>query len=551
MSIANVHYTSYSVAGFGDTLTHDLAHRVPSAMAFFPRNDWRDVVTDLKKRTYPRADVCAVLQREAARTNADPRVFENIQLFSQPETYVVATGQQAGLLGGPLYTLHKALSVIKRAAQLTEESRGLARFVPLFWVASDDHDLAEIDHATLLGSDGDLHTVRLPLTRTSVGCSACDAHFNATPQFTDTLRSEFEAGFPDPDSVQKFIDLYSHVSVSDVFSALLTQWMGHLGLIVVQSHHLRALTTPLLLRELDTFDVTRRLIQEAAVAMQKSGYKPGFSGSTQAAPHFFIAASEARIRAHVIPDGSSDVFRESGSAFAVRGQTPQKYSKKEMVELIQNKPELFSSSAALRPVVQNFLFPVVSTVLGPGEIRYWAQLSKVHDHFGVPWPMVEERASMTLIDPPGEKSMRKLGIAPESPDLFVDPAALQKKVLTGGEVGARLDTRIAHISAEMELLANDVNSFDGGLRPLLEKSRQRIEHELARIAEKAKAGIDQREGASVNRVRYLSSLVRPKKGMQERILNTGQWLNRFPTLPDELLGAMDTSRHEHMIVSID
>ncbi len=150
----------YSAAGFGDALTSDWAHDAPGATAFFPHRNWRDTAAEISSKTYPRAEVARVLEASAKELGAPKAALKNTRLLADEKTYVVATGQQAGFLGGPLYALHKALTAIAVAHQYERDAEAARGFVPVFWVAGDDHDLAEIDHAHFLDSQGKRRSYR-------------------------------------------------------------------------------------------------------------------------------------------------------------------------------------------------------------------------------------------------------------------------------------------------------------------------------------------------------------------------------------------------------
>lgn len=551
MSVSRVDKVSYATAGFGDVLTHDLACGVPAALPFFPAQRWDEVAERVAARAYPREELCRVLERSAAESGAPPGVLDSIALLRQPRTYVVATGQQVGFLGGPLYTLHKALSAIALARKLEQEAQGAARFVPVFWAAGDDHDLAEIDHADFLEADGTLRRVRLVLSPESQGCSACDARLDGSQANVEALRAELRGALGSEELAEETIKLYVACDLSAAFTRLLYRWLGGHGLVVAQSSSVRALAAPVLQRELHEYDITSRLLQEAAVRMQKHGYKPGLSARERAAPHFFIASEPHRLRVRLEPAAQGDRFQERGSAFEARGVAPRAFTRDELANLAATQPRLFSADAALRPIVQQHVFPVVAAVLGPGEIAYWAQLKQLHDHFGVVWPLIVPRATMTLLDAHADKALRRLGLAPTAPEVFQGFEALQKLAAPGGATGAKLEAHISGIRTAFEALAGEAQAADAGLKPMVDKARARIEHELGRIAEKTKASLSQREDAGGKRLRYLAALARPRNSPQERVLNTGQFLARRPTLAHDLLNVIEPSGREHMIVALE
>ena len=551
MSVSRTDKVSYATAGFGDVLTHDLAWNVPSALQFFPVRTWEEAAARVDAHRYPRHELCAVLERSAAASGAPQTALANVALLREARTYVVATGQQAGLLGGPLYTLHKALSAVRLAQAFETEAGGRARFVPVFWVAGDDHDLAEVDHVHLLEDDGTVRRVQAVLSPDSAGCSACDARLDRSAASLDALRAQLRGGLKDDAAADRFVELYLQHNLSEAFTRLLYEWLGHAGLVVVQSSDVRALAAPVLRRELDEYDITARLVREAALELQQHGYKPGFSAQGRVAPHFFLASEAGRIRAHLDPLDSGGRFRERSPAFAARQQTPRTFSKPELAELLTTQPQLFSAAAALRPVVQQYLFPVVAAVLGPGEIAYWAQLKAAHDHFDVVWPLVVPRATVTLLDAPAAKALRKLDLAPTAPELFGGLAALRRKALHGRQVSTGLEARVARIQAELDALTAEVQAADAGLKTMCDKARERILHELGRITQKTEAALGQRDDAGEKRLRYLAALVRPKDSPQERVLSTGQFLVRHPELVSDLLHAIAPASREHMIVTLD
>src|SRR5262249_39319338 len=160
---------------------------------------------------------------------------------------------------------------------------------------------------------------------------------------------------------------------------------GKFGLVVVEAHDMRVLARDVLLKEFDDFEATSKLIEGEAASLKVHGYTPGFSGTARPGPHFFITTEQGKIRARLEPSGAG-TFHEHSPAFEAREANARSYSTEELRHLIQDHPERFSAAAALRPIVQQAIFPVTTAVLGPGEIDYWAQLEKLHDHFDVPFP---------------------------------------------------------------------------------------------------------------------------------------------------------------------
>lgn len=512
----------YATAGFGDALAADFAGDFAKVRPFFRRDprsekDWNDLFEELEAHAFPRAALAEACAGSLNAHGAPDESLANAQALGEANVFAVVTGQQAGLFGGPLYALHKALTAIKLARVLNERHGPTKRFVPVFWVAGDDHDLAEIDHADFLAPNGTVERLRLDLPKDAAGKSACDV--GAAP--AAALKAELEALLPE--AAAELLGAYAG-SLADGFARLMLRWLGRLGLVVVASQALRALGKDLYTREVREYEKSAEAIRAAGGRMGKAGYAAGFE-KPAAAPNLFVKAASG--------------LRER--------MDPSAHTQSELLALIEKEPARFSAAAALRPVLQDSIFPVAAAVLGPGELSYWAQLTELHDRYGAVWPMLVPRASFTVLDAQGEKAFRKLGAAAE--DLFLDEAALKTKFFAGGELGAKMDARAKRILEELAALHAEVRAVDGGLEPLFEKAKSRIENELQRIREKTAASGAQREQAAAARLAHLSALCRPKGRPQERVLCVAQFLAQQPDLPEALLEQLDPFAFEHRIVA--
>lgn len=549
MSVARVEHVPFSTAGFGNALTHDLIEGKPAAIEIFQPRPLVQIAAEIDRHAYPRAALADILKREALASDAPQAVLANIEKLRDDRTLVVATGQQAGFLGGPIYSLHKALSAVAQARAYEAELQ--RPVVPIYWLAADDHDHGEIDHAYALDAAGELKRLHAPLDPARIGCSACDLRLAPESEGLGELNSMLTALFGET-TARELLDIYRSSSFSCAFAELFYRWMGDSGIVLAPSDALRGLTpaSALLTRDLADHVAVSRLIQGAGTRMKAAGYEPGFAPSPRVGPHFFIASSANQYRAALeTQDGSA--FTERSAAFESHGVTAQQYARADLEKLLRDAPQRFSASAALRPVLQQTLFPVLSAVLGPGEIQYWAQLREVHEHFGAVWPLVSARSSLTLVDPPGAKAIRKLGLELNSPDLFLREDALKQKLLTSSEAGQKLKARADAVLKEFDALHTDVRALDGGVEPLLTKARERISHELDRVIEKTSASIGQRADAGLQRVHHLSNLIKPRGQPQERVLCTGNFALRFPNLAADLLPHLSAKENTHHVVALD
>ena len=533
----------YALAAFGGALVSDWAHGVPCATQFFPPRSWRDVVGQLSQKTFPRAELSRTLEAAGAELGAPEASQQNARLLAQPETFAVMTGQQAGFLGGPMLTIHKALTAVKLARQYEREAGGTARFVPVFWVAGDDHDAAEIDHAYFLRDDAGVARVRAAIGAEYAGRSASDLFLSRDANVLDALRTELEA-LTSPDFAAAALSQYENKSFETAFASLLLKWLGATGLVVARSSDLRRFGAPLFARNLDDYDIVSRLIQEAGVSMRACSYEPGFSEKLRSAPHFFISEARGAARGSITPE-----TRNGERVFVLAGASERVEKLEELRALVARAPELCTASAPLRPILQQTIFPVAAAVLGPGEMAYWAQLRNVHAHYDAVWPVIVPRATLTLIDSQGEKAIRKLGLSDAPEDLFAAKDELTRRALAGGELSSKIGTRSNAMLSEFDAMRAEIAAAGAGVDPMLEKLREKFAYELARVAEKAGAALDKSGDAKTVRAAYLSALVRPKNDPQERILCCSYFITQFPGVVERLLEVIEPDLHDHAVVT--
>ena len=311
---------------------------------------------------------------------------------------MVTTGQQPGLLGGPLYSLYKGISAIRLAERL---ERLLARPVlPVFWVASEDHDWDEADHTYLIDTANELVRLqvpdpghahralhRIPLGEELVGVVEQAARnlpstgFSA--HYVDQLREAYKPG----------------ATLADGFAAVLSGLLAPLGMCFADaaSPAVKELSGPILLKELDRAEAHETLLREAADKLESVGFSPQVP-ILDGAVNLFLEGPEGRER--IYRNGNDFELRrshESVSAAAVR-------------ERAEADPLTLSPNVLLRPVVESTVFPVVSYVAGPGEVAYYAEIKMLFEAHGLMMPVIYPRHAVTVVEAKVRKKLDKFGL---------------------------------------------------------------------------------------------------------------------------------------------
>lgn len=308
---------------------------------------------------------------------AVPGTQQTLERLDAHDAAVFVTGQQPGFLGGPLYTVFKAVSALAAANAYAARTGRPAAAV--FWVASEDHDIDEIREARVSGAGGSEVAFRYPhpgdrreVWRYPIDEEATEILEAATAHF---------AGRRYATIARDLIDAYRGRHLASGFATLLTHLLGAEGLVVIDPIHLRGLTQPILRKVITLSRAVLDAIEEGRDDVRAAGIEPLVSGRF---PLFIIRDGE---RHHLTPVDSG--FR-SGDG--------QVFSTAELLEVLESTPERLSTGALLRPIVAQYALPCVLTVGGPAEVGYFAQLPPLARLLGVEPPRIALRASATLID---------------------------------------------------------------------------------------------------------------------------------------------------------
>jgi len=316
-----------------------------------------------------------------------------------PNSVAVVTGQQPGLLTGPLYTIYKAITALKLAQRVT--AQGGRPAVPIFWVAADDHDFEEVRTAHLLGKE---HAQILLRYNPAADVAAhpmhgvpCEASLHALVDHAahEAPGAEFR------ESVRAFLheSLDASRSFSDWFSRIMARLFRNTPLLIFTTElpASRTVAAPIFAHEIrNPLESTRRL-NAAGARLSALGYPPQVVKADDECSFFVIF--DGRRRKVIFSDGQF-LVPEEGTA----------HSEQELLDLLAQAPERFSANVALRPVVQQALFPTLAYIGGPGEVAYWGQFAEVFAHFGQPMPVVYPRAQARLSTLKLNKLLTKYGL---------------------------------------------------------------------------------------------------------------------------------------------
>ena len=450
----------------------------------------------------------------------------------------VVTGQQAGLFGGPLYVLYKAIGAIKVAARL-QEKRG-SPVVPVFWVASDDHDFAEVRSTSVLDDAGQIRTLRYAPVREPVGLPASRVILDETitPLVAEVGRA-LPSGLHRDTLLEMLTGSYRPgASLSDAFARLLSALLPDLVVLDASDPALKRLVVPVMSREVTEASPTSRLALETGRQLLAAGYhqqvpvRAGFL-------NLFLFMEEER-RALGAANGSIEV-RGLGKRIPVT----------DAVRMMEADPSPWSPGVLLRPLAQDLMLASAAYVGGPAEIAYHAQIGPSYRHFGIPRPVLLPRPSVTLVEPAQARAldMEELTL----PDLQADPEVLLARW-----------TRIAHpqveeaftrtreaLEREMAVVEQRLSDLDPTLRAATDGARGRALHQIETLHEKATRALKKRDQTRADRLRRTRDALLPGGSFQERGLGLINLVARHgPAVVDDLLARIDPWARGHQVIHL-
>jgi bacillithiol biosynthesis cysteine-adding enzyme BshC len=460
----------------------------------------------------------AELRAQQAALPPSPARATNLEALAAGGTAVVVTGQQVGLFLGPLYGFYKAASAIAVARALEAEA-GI-RCVPLFWLQTEDHDYAEIASATVAGPGGKPVELSLP-PEPAAEARVSLAHRRLPPQIgaqLDALADLLGAG---PAAAETLALLRAHyragAGIAQAFACLLAAIFADEGLLVLDPRvpALAALAAPIYREALAGAATIERRLDERAAALVAAGFEqqiPLRAGCSLLFGHR-DRATGPRYRLDR-PASASGPWRLAGGD---AGLTPQ-----EIAAALEAEPLRFSTSALLRPIVQDTILPTAAYVGGPAEVSYFAQLQPLYDHFALSMPLVVPRARFRCLDPHTRRRLAELGCSaddvarPDEQLVARLPLARPPGLPSEADLQARIAREIAPAVGEVAAAVAALDPRDRNLGRAAERTRAHVARALERLTARFGRKLAERDGTTLARLARVRLALAPDGVPQER-----------------------------------
>ena len=524
-------------------LASDYAYNFPNVASLYAGDPaspdaWREAIVRAQRHSRDRAAIAAVLAAQQGRRGAPQQARDAAATLADPQTVAVVTGQQAGVFGGPLFTLLKAVTAIQLARRTAQEHA--ARTVAVFWVDAEDHDWEEVASCTVLDAAFQPRTITLAppdgAGELPVASLILDDRIEASldelaatlaqTDFTEwamaALRDAWRPG----------------VGMADAFARWLEALLGPYGLVVFESADPAAkpLVADVFTRELQAPGRTASLAATAGETLASRGHQPQVVPQADSVSLFHL-------------DGARRPIRRQGDRFMIGNDARTGQA---LAEEAAATPARFSPNVLLRPIVQDTLFPTICYVAGPSELAYLGQIGGVYKQFGVPMPLMYPRASATLLDSAATRFLSRYNLAIEELQPQ-DESALNRLLQT--QLPASLEHALKEadevIHRGMQRVIEAMPALDPTLAGAAKTTLGRMEHDLRALHSKVIHAAKRRDETLRRQFMRAQAQAFPLGHPQERTLAVVFFLNRYgPALVERLLQELPLEMGQHWLLTI-
>lgn len=530
----------------GNSLLRDYFYRFKRLEPYFTYHPGDDSeffrrAERLEKRNHPvsREQLADVLRQYHADELDHPAVRSNLERLCHSDSLVVVGGQQAGILTGPLYTIHKAITLIQLAER--EERRLNRPVIPVFWIAGEDHDWDEVNHLHLLSTEGTVEKITLP-----VQVHGKPSVSNVFPDPDQLIQWIENVGrhLPDTPYKREWMDLLKELSrdrlsLSRHFARLLHHLFGRYGLLMIDSafQPLRRLETPFFQWLIEENESLNREILKQADHLKQDGYPVTVD----------VGLDKANLFLSTDTDRKALYRTEDGTFFTKDGEI---ITHKELLERVYREPGILSNNVLTRPLMQEFLFPTLATVLGPGEIAYWALLKSAFSLAGMEMPVLFPRNSVTLVGRKGEKEMQRFQLTVDDVLHRLEAKKwswLERQYhLDVDAVFGRVRSRIKEI---YHPLIGEISGVRPDLKDLGNTNCGHIMKQVNFLEQETRKALEKREEVELQRFDLLEAEICPGGALQERVHNMIPWWNLYGKgWVDQLLQTPLVQKNHHRVV---
>lgn len=510
----------------------------------FRNND--DIINHLSKISqhgkYRREELSSLIYAQNSYFSISHKTEKNIRALRNDDTVAIITGQQLGILGGPLYTIYKTITAIKLANKLNEQYSKY-HFVPIFWLEADDHDFDEVRRISIISDGNSIKEIRYDdsleeeVNRGPIGKLKFNEGINNfISEFENTLiKTEFTP------LILKLIkkSYKSGNTFLDGFKEILFEFFDESGLIIFDPSdaEVKKLLSPVFKHEIENFRSNSIKLVQSSARLEEV-----YHAQVKLRPiNLFYSHEGGRYAIEPTDDGNYKLKNKR-----------LKFSHEEIINKVETSPWMFSPNVLLRPICQDYLLPAAFYIGGPSEISYFAQLKPLYNSFKVEPSIIYPRVSATILEKNISSIISKYEIS--FMDLIINRENIAEKIiskistLSVDELFARVEGSISNLLHELKL---EVNEIEQTLNESGNKAEQRIISYLNEYKNKVNEAQRRKYDTVIRQVNKTVVTLFPNNELQERELNFFNFANKYGlSVLKKLIDELDISKFEHQVIEI-
>jgi bacillithiol synthase len=495
----------------------------------------KSVLREAKVLKFPReraTAVAAILRKQNAAFGSDTKTQENLNRLANGAVAIVS-GQQVGLFGGPSYSVYKALMAVQVASELTREG---VDAVPVFWMATEDHDVDEVRHTTWF-HDGRSTRFELPapgdagrpVGRVPLGAAIAQAVREASDVLDQQGSSLLAHILQDSYALAE--------TYGSAFAKMFARVFAGRGLILLDplDPDLHRIAAPLYQRAAAQRDALNEALLQRGKDLEKAGFAAQVKVTAKSTLLFYMG------------DGTRQVVAANAKGFQAGAKS---WSREEFTQLALSEPENLSPNALLRPVVQDFLLPTAAYIAGAAEIAYFAQSEVIYRQLLGRMPVMLPRAGFTLVDVKAAKLLKQYKLTVE--DVWRGSQDIRRRMERGAvpkALAAEFEREQKQITRTLAQLGRQIEKLDSTLQGSVSTAQRKIAFQLDKLRRKTGRAQDQRNAVLSAHQQFLETLLYPHHALQSRELGFLPFLARWGTSAlDELQKLTSTKKLGHHFI---
>ena len=493
------------------------------------------------QKKVPRTQLTGILTNQYNGLPLSSNTSKNIAILSDNNTLAVVTGQQLGILGGPMYTLYKIITAIKLSNYLSQRYDDF-NFVPVFWLEADDHDFNEVRSISVINDSNEIKVI-------SYGEEVSEDESKSSVGeiiFNDSLNNFFAELESSSRSTEFTAQLFSEIksiyspgkAFKQAFKELIFSFFDRYGLVIFdpQDKEIKNLLKPVFKKEISDFRIHTEKLVNISAQLEES-----YHAQVKVRPvNLFYKDSDGR---YLIEPGENE--------FGLKRKR-KKFSYEELIDTIEKEPENFSPNVLLRPICQDYILPTAFYVGGPSEIAYFAQVMPLYDFFGIEAPVIYPRSSATIIEKNISSLLERYELKTDK--VFKSGSGIKQQIinsLTSNSIDDIFNNATNQIDAAFDSLKEKLFEFDKTVSDSSSKYKQKINQYLAEYKSKATEAQKRKHETTLRQIDKILNTIYPNANLQEREINFIYFLNKYgKEFLDKVFDETMINKFEHQIIEL-